>query len=104
VYIDEAHPTDGWKLSVNKQEGACFMRPKTLEQRMKLARVSMEQFGMSSVPVLVDLMDNNANSAFAGWPERLYVLRENKVAFKGGPGPFGYDIDALEKWMTHNVN
>jgi len=59
---------------------------------------------MSTVPILVDTMDNNANIAFDAWPERLYVLRDNKVAFKGGPGPFGYDIDALEEWLTKNIH
>jgi len=91
-------------LPVNKQEGACFKRPTTLEQRLKLAQVSAEKFGMSTVPILVDTMDNNANIAFDAWPERLYVLRDNKVAFKGGPGPFGYDIDTLEEWLTKNIH
>jgi len=88
---------------VNKGVGACHKRPKTLEERYRLAKLSVEKFGMSSVPVLVDPMHNNANIAYDAWPERLFVLHKDKVAFKGGPGPFGYDIDALEAWLTKNT-
>jgi len=58
---------------------------------------------MSHVPILVDLMDNNANVAFSAWPERLYVLRDNKIVYKGGVGPFCYDIDELGTWMANNI-
>jgi len=101
VYIDEAHPTDGWSLPINKEEGVCFRRPKTIEDRVKIAKVSKEKFP-SSFPTMVDLMDNNANKAFAAIPERLYGIVNDKIAFKGGPGPFEYDVDVLEEWLDTN--
>ncbi len=36
-------------------------------------------------------MANTAQKAYAGWPDRLYVIdAEGKVAYKGGPGPGGF--------------
>jgi len=74
-----------------------------MQERYRLAKLSAEKFGMSSIPILVDPMDNNANIAFGAWPERLYILQDKEVVFKGGPGPYGYDLDAIEAWLTKNV-
>jgi len=74
-----------------------------LAERYKLASLSAEKFGFTTIPVLVDPMDNNVNKTFAAWPERLYVIEKGKIAYKGGPGPFGYDIDSLEAWLSKNV-
>ncbi len=41
--------------------------------------------------MLIDDMKNTAQQAYAGWPDRLYVVgRDGKVAFKGDPGPKGF--------------
>lgn len=49
------------------------------------------------MPVLVDDMDDAVSEAFAAWPERIYVVgRDGRVAFAGGPGPWGFDPDAAE--------
>lgn len=47
--------------------------PKTLEQRRQVAHTFSERVGLSA-PVLVDAMDNRADNAYAGWPDRLYVI------------------------------
>ena len=39
-------------------------KPTTLEQRFKLASLAAEQFGHTTIPILVDPMDNNVNKAF----------------------------------------
>jgi len=101
IYIDEAHPADGWSLSVNKEDGVCIRRPKTQKERIDAVKL-VAKTSAPGYPIFVDLMDNNANELFAAWPERIYVILDGKVAFKGGPGPFGYDIDALEAWITNH--
>jgi hypothetical protein len=46
------------------------------------------------MPVLVDGMDDAASEAFAAWPERVYVVGSGgRIAFAGGPGPWGFDPD-----------
>lgn len=44
-----------------------------------------------TIPCLVDDMNNTAQKAYAGWPDRLYVVgKDGKVAFKGDLGPKGF--------------
>jgi hypothetical protein len=44
-----------------------------------------------TIPCLVDDMQNTAQKAYAGWPDRLYVIdAEGKVAYKGERGPKGF--------------
>ena len=36
-------------------------------------------------------MDNSTDEAYAALPDRLYLIgRDGRIAFKGGPGPFGF--------------
>ena len=36
-------------------------------------------------------------------PERLYVIDEQgKIAYKGKVGPFGYEPDEVEAWLTEH--
>jgi len=74
-----------------------------MEERLKAAQLPASKYAQK-FPTLIDLMDNNTCAAFEAWPERLYVVKDGKIVFKGGPGPFGYDIDALESWLTQNVH
>ena len=46
-------------------------------------------------------MDNPANAAYAGWPERFYIVDEKGViVYKGKPGPFGYHPEEVEAWLA----
>ena len=61
--------------------------PKALEERQKVAKDFAAQFKVS-LPILVDTLDDKVEKAYAGWPDRFYVINsEGKVAYKGGPGP-----------------
>jgi len=91
VYIAEAHPADGWQEHSNEEEGICIIQPKTFEGRMSAARLCAEQLQLG-IPTAVDSMDDAAAEAFAAWPERIYIVgRDGRIAFKGGPGPYGFD-------------
>lgn len=87
VYIREAHPSDGWAVPGNKFQ---LTDPKTLEERRKVAKEFTDRLKVS-IPVLVDTIDDRLGKAYAGWPDRLYVLdAKGKVALKGAPGPLGF--------------
>ena len=44
------------------------------------------------MPALVDEMDNAVAVAYAGVPERLYLIgTDGRVAYKGGMGPMLFD-------------
>ena len=44
-------------------------------------------------PALVDGFDNRVESAYTGWPDRLYLIgKGGRVLYKSKPGPFaGFD-------------
>jgi hypothetical protein len=87
IYIREAHPTDGWVVKNNKFK---ITDPKTLDERQKAARDFAESLKLT-LPILVDTLDDRANTLYGGWPDRVYVIdAEGKVALKGGMGPGGF--------------
>ena len=94
VYIAEAHTTDGWQLDANLDEEVLIAQHTSLAERFSAARAGVERLALT-MPVLVDGMDDSVSSAFAAWPERIYVVgADGRVAFTGGPGPFEFDPDA----------
>jgi len=47
-------------------------------------------------PALIDGFDNEAEIAYTGWPDRLYLIqRDGRVAYKSKAGPFGFHPDEL---------
>ena len=97
VYVREAHPSDGWPLPGNDKLGISFAQPKAFETRREAATtcgVSLK----STIPMAVDEIDDRVGVAYSGMPDRLYVLDSgNRVAYKGGRGPFGYRPQELEQ-------
>jgi len=99
IYIKEARPEDEWQMNVNEDESVCYKQPVTLGQRVAIARDFIERFEYG-LPLVVDPMENTAEEAYAGWPERLYVIDESgHVAYKGGVGPMAFDPEELEGWL-----
>lgn len=96
VYIREAHPDDGWKVPQNERDGIKLDDPKTWEERAKAAGACLKDLKLE-IPCVVDGMDDAARKAFAGWPDRLYVLdAARKVAYRGEPGPRGFRPEEAE--------
>jgi hypothetical protein len=99
VYIKEAHPTNEWQMSSNETEGVCYAQPKSLADRVAIARDFVERSGYA-IPMLVDPIENPADELYAGWPERFYILDEKGIiAYKGATGPFGFEPDEVEAWL-----
>jgi type I thyroxine 5'-deiodinase len=100
VYIREAHPEDEWQMTSNEKENVCYAQPKTLAQRLAIANDFVKRFHYD-VPLVVDPIENPANAAYAGWPERFYIIEESgKIVYKGKPGPFGYHPEEVESWLA----
>ena len=99
VYIKEAHPEDEWQMDSNETEGVCYKQPKTLDDRLAIARDFVGRYDYG-IPLLVDGIANRADELYAGWPERLYVIDEaGTIVYKGKPGPFGYHPEEVESWL-----
>ena len=100
LYIKEAHPTDEWQMDSNVTEGVCYPQPTNLADRVRIANDFAHRFHYD-IPMVVDPIENPANQAYAGWPERLYVVDENgTIVYKGKPGPFGYHPEEVETWLA----
>lgn len=96
VYIREAHPEEGWVVSMNRDQDITVNDPTTLEERTEVAAVCALRLQIR-MPVVVDDMDDNIASAYGALPDRLYLVgKGGNIAFQGEPGPFGFDPAQLE--------
>lgn len=100
IYIDEAHPIDGWWLgkgltrllvkTYSPKVAFDICTPQTIDERRKAAGMckSALQYG---VRTYVDEMDDTVNKAYAAHPTRLYLIGvDGRVVYAGGLGPFHF--------------
>ena len=100
IYVREAHPTDGWRLSSNDDLGISVPQPHQKGERVSVAKRCCDSLRIS-MPVLVDEMDDRVGHAYSGMPDRLYLIdRQGRVAYKGGRGPFGFKPGELEQSLV----
>jgi hypothetical protein len=97
VYIKEAHPEDGWALTYNRRSGIELDDPQSTEERVDVAASCAVRM-RTTIPVLVDGIDNEVARQYGGWPDRLYLVgKDGRIAFQGGDGPFGFKPEELEE-------
>jgi hypothetical protein len=78
-------------------------QPTTREARLEVAGSCCTALALT-MPCVVDDMGNSVDEAYAGWPERLFVIdREGKIAYAGMQGPFGFEPDEVARWLRRNV-
>lgn len=96
VYIGEAHPSDAWQLPSNVRDRVVYASPANDDERSELAGVCVTRLGIK-LPALVDRFDDATDTAYSGWPDRLYLIdRQGRIAYKSNPGPFGFKPAELE--------
>jgi len=91
----------------NEREGILFAQPTSYGERAEVARVCSLKLELS-IPTLVDDMDNSTDLKYYALPDRLYLIgRDGRVAYRGGPGPFGFVAaeleEAIEKYLGANA-
>jgi hypothetical protein len=97
IYVREAHPTDGWRMTSNDKAGIAIAQPQDLSTRTAVAQRCGAALQIS-MPLLVDEIDDRVGHAYSGMPDRLYVIdRDGRVAYKGGRGPFGFKPGEMEQ-------
>lgn len=100
VYVREAHPTDEWQMKSNVKDDVCYAQPKTLEQRVAIAKDFTARYKFP-LPFGIDDMSNAADNAYAAWPERLYIIDETgHIVYRGGLGPFHYKPAEVRQWLA----
>jgi hypothetical protein len=104
IYVQEAHPTDGWQTDSNVAEGILFRQHQSYEERESVAATCSLDLHLS-LPVLIEEMDNAIDEAYGAAPERLYLIgADGRVAYRGGAGPHFFDLDEWEHAIAASVS
>ncbi|CAH3042745.1 unnamed protein product [Porites lobata] len=94
VYMEEAHPVEGWRIRDNYE----IKEHRSMEDRLQAAQMLASLDPL--VPIVVDPLDNQALTAYASFPERLYIVQDGRIAYEGRVGPVGYDLKELRHWLN----
>lgn len=96
VYIREAHPTDGRQSGANEREKILVKQPTSFDERLDVAKTMCSKLDIK-LPTLIDGIDNKVGDAYAGMPDRLYLIgKDGNVAYQGAKGPGGFKPAELE--------
>lgn len=103
VYLREAHAIDSsWPMGGS--DAPIVEDPITWQERKQVARVCMAKLALDPIPALVDDLDDEVGSAYVAHPDRLYLIgKDGNIAYRGGPGPFGFDPDGLEQAIREST-
>jgi len=97
VYVSEAHAVDQWKLG----DKIKIYQHKTLNDRIVAAK-SFKDENDIQLPVVVDSFpENQFDKEFACWPERGYIISQEKLAYISKcdvNGSMDWE-DGVEKWL-----
>lgn len=102
IYISEAHPTGNWDSQIiipdewHMYTEICYEQPKELKDRITLAKKFAQEFDYPLPIYTDDPKTDIANNLFGAWPERLYVVEDGKVVYKGALGPDGYKVSEVQ--------
>ena len=103
VYILEAHPTDVWEMQSNVKDKVLFRSPRSEDERASVANACVRKLGIK-FPAVIDSFDNHAETAYKGWPDRLYLIGPGgEVRYKSKPGPFGFHPQDLAAALKQSV-
>ena len=87
-------------MKSNVKDDVCYAQPKTLEQRVAIAKDFTARYKFP-LPFGIDDMSNAADNAYAAWPERLYIIDETgHIVYRGGLGPFHYKPAEVRQWLA----
>ena len=70
VYIQEAHPTDGWQVDSNVQDEVYYRQHQSYDEREEVAQSCTIGLHIS-IPTVAEEMDNAIDEAYGAAPERL---------------------------------
>ena len=101
VYISEAHAMDdrnpvGYAKEMGIKEHTTFGERCSVASRLVADK-------KLTIPCVVDNMDNAAEKAYQGHPDRVYLIGKNgKLAVAGNRGPWGFQpaLGAAGKWLA----
>jgi len=91
-------------MAINEKENVIFKNPVAYDERVDVADACSTKLGIE-FPALVDSIDNSTDTAYTGWPDRIYVIDGNgRIAFKSEAGPFGFKSQLLSEALARVVS
>jgi len=72
----EAHACNEWPLGTK----TVIPQHTSTEERINVAKQFQKQYNWI-IPMAVDTINNEFHKAFYAWPERLFVVKDGKMAF-----------------------
>ena len=97
IYIREAHPVSGWHM----ENIVDYKEPTTIDERKAALQKIFDLYELKMTFVMDEMSDKLENQ-YQAWPERLYVVKNGMIVFKGGVGPFDYNPEELKQWLDKN--
>lgn len=99
IYTKEAHASDSQRPNKN----VTISTHSNLDERVKAANSCLADLKIT-IPTLVDDMKDTVGNAYSAHPDRLFIIgKDSKIAYKGEPGPFGFDSSAMEKALLEII-
>jgi hypothetical protein len=90
-------------MQSNVKDGVLFASPRNESERFSVAGACVRKLGIK-FPALIDGFDNGVETAYTGWPDRLYLIAPGgRVLYKSKPGPFGFHPDDLAAAIKSSV-
>jgi len=90
IYVQEAHPNDGWQVEANLRDDVVYDAPTTIDARADMAELCVLRLNMK-MPMLLDNMSDEVDGKYNALPERLYVIdADGIVRFKSVAGSPGF--------------
>ncbi|XP_055091297.1 type I iodothyronine deiodinase isoform X2 [Symphalangus syndactylus] len=80
---------DGWAFKNNMD----IRSHQNLQDRLQAAHLLLAR--SPQCPVVVDTMQNQSSQLYAALPERLYVIQEGRILYKGKSGPWNYNPEEV---------
>ena len=101
IYVQEAHPSDGWQVEANLSDDVVYTAPTTIDERADMAELCVLRLNLK-MPMLLDTMSDEVDGLYNALPERLYVIdADGIVRFKSVAGSFGFKP---EEWAEAVAN
>lgn len=103
IYIEEAHPSNGWQTPQNLYDEVIYTAPTSDDERAEIANAC--QIGLDlKMPMLIDSIDDQVLNRYYSKPIRLFLVDPaGTLVFNGAPGPHGFDPEAWEEAIKQQI-
>lgn len=97
VYIRDSHPVLGFRAPTNdRRDIGPEQEPRNLADREKWACADQKKM-KCTIPVVMDTFDDRTMTAYAAFPQRVYVLDKAGKVLYVSSGLVGFDVENIAK-------